>query len=469
MPFNQIYMRKKMVLSGICCLVAWSSTAIAAQDTLGNSNTLGTIWPQIESSFPGFAAKNAAIAVALQKERALRSSMLPQVKMQAQHSYGTFEGSSGGFFPQPGFFNVSGNAGLRGSELAVNNFGSATVEWDLITFGKQGKEKEAARTAVLRTETDKAAYLLDLKKLSSERYIALLYDESKWRWSAKNAQRLDDIRRITAGLSSAGLRPAADSLLAYSSYVQALGEQQRWTGAKEASLIKFLALFQGQSLDYQASLDRFLGLTAAKNGDVSQAITHHPFLENLAQASTYHQLEAEVHKRSSLPTVRLLGGYAYRSSGIGQDGMVSGAWSNGFKNSTNNVLAGVGLVWNLSSLQTNKYKAEASRQEGEAAKALHEQYRQSMEANLSAVHQEITMQFARLKNSKLAVQHAQDAYQMYLARYKSGLIALSELLQISKLLEEAEQKHIAAAKSYWILLAEEASLNSNFDFVFNNL
>lgn len=79
------------------------------------------------------------------------------------------------------------------------------------------------------------------------------------------------------------------------------------------------------------------------------------------------------------------------------------------------------------------------------------------------------MQFARLKNSKLAVQHAQDAYQMYLARYKSGLIALSELLQISKLLEEAEQKHIDAAKSYWILLAEEASLNNNFDFVFNNL
>src|SRR5690606_16845552 len=143
MPFNQIYMRKKMILSGICCLVAWSSTAIAAQDTLGNSNTLGTIWPQIESSFPGFAAKDAAIAVALQEERALQSRMLPQVKMQAQHSYGTFEGSSGGFFPQSGVFTASGNAGLRGSALPAHNFGSATGGWALMTAAQQGKAKEA--------------------------------------------------------------------------------------------------------------------------------------------------------------------------------------------------------------------------------------------------------------------------------------------------------------------------------------
>ncbi|MNW09398.1 hypothetical protein D3C71_2063840 [compost metagenome] len=58
---------------------------------------------------------------------------------------------------------------------------------------------------------------------------------------------------------------------------------------------------------------------------------------------------------------------------------------------------------------------------------------------------------------------------MYLARYKSGLITLSELLQIRNLLEQAENNHVEASLSYWILLAHESELTADFDYLFNNL
>ena len=95
------------------------------------------------SDYPGLQAKNAAVAVSQLEEQALKSSMLPQVKMQAQNSYGTFEGSSGAFFPQAGFFNVSGNQALSGSNVTANSFASATLEWEVLTFGRQQKERSS--------------------------------------------------------------------------------------------------------------------------------------------------------------------------------------------------------------------------------------------------------------------------------------------------------------------------------------
>lgn len=48
-------------------------------------------------------------------------------------------------------------------------------------------------------------------------------------------------------------------------------------------------------------------------------------------------------------------------------------------------------------------------------------------------------------------------------------MALSELLQIRMLLEQAENGHIEASRDYWMLLAQEAELTADFDFLFNQL
>lgn len=432
-------------------------------------HTLGSLWSKVEENYPGVGAKMSAIDAAKYNQRAVKGNMLPQVNAQAQNTYGTYEGSAGGFFPQPGFFNVNGSVPLDGSTTAANTFGSAIVNWELFSFGKLRKQNEAAGALYNKSVSDKDAYLLNLKKTLSERYIILLYNDAKLQWTQKNADRLDDIRKITSGLSASGLRPAADSLLASSSYVQAMGEHDKWNGLKNASFIQLLELYGNDTVDYSASTGRFANPAEIGLNKVNTINPSHPILDALDKQSAYYTLSGEAQKRSSLPSINLLGGYAYRGTGISPNGTVSGAWKDGFSNTTNNFLAGIGITWNLTSLHTNRMKGEQLFKEAESTKLLHSQYEQAMQADLSASQAKIVQQYQQLQKTKLAVQQSQDAYNMYLARYKSGLITLSELLQIRILLEQAENAHIEASRDYWVLLAYEAELTADFDFLFNNL
>ncbi|QQT25546.1 TolC family protein [Sphingobacterium spiritivorum] len=433
-------------------------------------HTLGSLWSEVEENYPGVSVRTSAIAAAKFNQRAVKGNMLPQINAQAQNTYGTYEGSAGAFFPQAGFFNVSGSAvPLDGSSVAANTFGSATIQWEVFSFGKLGKQNEAAGALYHKSVSEKDAYVLNLKKTLSERYIILLYNNAKLQWAEKNAERLNDIRKVTAAMSASGLRPAADSLLASSSYVQAMGEHDKWQGFEKAAYIKLLELYGNDTINYTASANRFENMAENRFGKSKIINVSHPVLDALDKQSEYYMLSGEAQERSSLPSINLLGGYAYRGTGINPNGAVSGAWKDGFNNTTSNFLAGIGITWNLTSLHTNRMKGQQLFKEAESTRFLHAQYEQAMQADLSASQAKIIQQYSQLQKTKLAVQQSQDAYHMYRARYKSGLITLSELLQIRILLEQAENAHIEASRDYWVLLVYEAELTADFDFLFNNL
>lgn len=433
-------------------------------------NTLGNLWPKVEEKYPGVGVKNSAVEAAKLNERAVKSGMLPQLKAQAQTTYGTYEGSAGAFFPQPGFFNVSGSGNsLNGSNMAANSFGSATIEWELFSFGRLRKENEAANALSGKSMSEKDAYLLNLKKLLSERYISLLYSDAKLNWSETNVQRLDDIRKTTSGLSASGLKPAADSLLASSSYIQSMGENDKWKGYKDAAFIKLLELYAGDTVNYTASAYRFSNPERNYLNINNTVDPSHPILNALDKQAQFYAVSGEAQKRASLPSMHLLGGYAYRGTGINPNGTESGAWKDGFNNNTNNFLVGIGITWNITSLRTNYFKGEELFKEAESEKLLYSQYEQAMRADLTASQVKIFQQSEQLQKTRLGVNQSRDAYNMYLARYKSGLITLSELLQVRTLLEQAENNHIEASREYWMLLAYEAELTADFDFLFNNL
>lgn len=461
-------MIKHLMATALLWFVIAATLPVYAQQQ--KESTLGSLWPKVEKNYSGIGSKMSAVDAAKFNERAVKSNMLPQVKAQVQNTYGTYEGSTGASFPQPGLFNVSGSSiGIDESSTTANTFGSATVEWQLFSFGMLRKQNEAARALYNKSISEKDAYLLNLKKILSERYIILLYNDAKLILTEKNAARLDDIRKITSGLSASGLRPAADSLLASSSFMQAMGEHDKWSGFKNASLIKLLELYGNGNIYYLASAERFSNPSAIYLNSENTIDPSHPILNALDKQTQYYTLSGKARKRASLPSISLLGGYSHRGTGINPNGTVSGAWKDGFNNTTDNFLGGIGITWNITSLHTNRLKGEQLFKEAESTKLLQTQYEQSMQADLSASQTKIGQQYQQLQKTRLAVAQSEDAYEMYLARYKSGLIGLSELLQIRILLEQAENAHIEASRDYWTLLAYEAELTADFGFLFNNL
>lgn len=430
--------------------------------------TLGNLWSLVEGNYPGIIAKSSAIESAKYSERATKSNALPQARMQMQNTYGTYEAASGGFFQQPGLFNVNGARGLSGSSTTASTFGSATVEFELFGFGRQQSENKAAEMMTSRVSTDKEAYVITLKKELSKRYIQFIYNDVKLKWIEKNAARLYDIQTSAAGLARSGIKPAADSLLAYSSYIQALAERDNWVGNKMASEERLKELHGQDKMAYSYSEASF-SKPEFNGTQLTSAHSSHPFIEALDQQAAYHESLASAQKRSALPSLKLMGGYAYRGTGIGTGTAVSGKWADGFSNGTNNALVGLGLTWNLTNLHSNKLKANAQLKDAEKTKYMQSQYELSMQAGLQAAKNKIIEQRKQLTKTAQAVEQVLAAYDMYMARYKSGLITLTELLQIRMLLEQAENNHIEASRNYWLQLTDEAELSNNFDFLFNNL
>lgn len=433
-------------------------------------NTLGDLWPQVKANYPGVKVRAADVAAALFNEKTVRSMGLPGMNVQTQNNYGTFMGSPGGFFQQPGLFNISGNnKSLSGASITANNLASATIDWDIFSFGKQRKENKAAHTLTGKSMNEERAYLLNLKALLSERYIRLLYSESKLDWNIRNSKRLNGIKVVTATLVRAGLRPDADSLLASSSYIQTLAENEHLKGEVNAALIKVRELYGSGSLNYKASIPAFCDPLNAFQTEIKTINPSHPALASIADLSDFFSLKSEIEKRASLPTLHILGGYLYRGSGITSIGTVSDKWIDGFSNPINNFLAGIGITWNITSLRTNYLRGQQFLNESKRARQLFTEREIDMQASLSATLEKISRQYNQIQKIMTAINQAQDAYNMYLARYKSGIITLTELLQIESLFEQVQEKQIEAARQYWLLIISESELTANFNFLFTNL
>lgn len=455
-------MIKKTISFLIFGMIAQQSVLYAQQNLL-----LGKIWTETEKNYSGIRAVQSAIESSEYNEEAVKASALPQIKLQYQNTYGTLEGSNGGFFPQSGFFNVSGVRN-SGASTSSNNFGSAIVEYEIFNFGRQRAEVKAASTFTEKVKTDKETYLLKLKKMITQRYIDFLFNEAKLDWAKKNSKRLEGIHNSSKALSSAGLKPEADSVLTYSSYVQALATEDYSLENQRASLEKLKEFYPQNFNSDDYSVLFFLNPVLNSNSEGNLTIPH-PFLQSLHKESEYYLTKADVQKRSALPSIKVLGGYAYRGTGIDSYGAVSGNLSNGFSNSTNNVLVGLGMTWNVSSLYTNKEKSNMLTKEAERLSHLENQYKLSLQTEISALQNKISGRQEQLRKEHKSVKGASEAYEMYAARYKSGLITLTELLQIRQILENAEKSQIDAAREFWQQIVDKAELTGDFNFLFTNL
>lgn len=443
-------------------LITHNSVLFAQQTSL-----LRKIWIETEKTYSGVLATQSAVESSEYNEEAIKANALPQVKLQFQNSYGTIEGSGGGFFPQAGFFNVSGNRN-SGSSTAANSFGSAIIEYEIYNFGRQKSAEKAVSSFTSKVKTDQQSYVLKLKKELSQRYLAWIFSGTKLNWAERNSKRLEEIHTVSKALSRAGLKPEADSVLTYSSYMQALAMQYNWSGKYKASKEK-LKEFSAENLDEtEISVHHFLNPEFNFISENSIGASH-PFILSLQQESEYYQTKAEVERKASLPSLKILGGYAYRGTGIDSYGHVSGGWLDGFSNSSNNVLVGLGMTWNITSLYTNKQKSSVLNKESERLRNLEDQYQQAMQSESNALQSKISEQQKQLLKEDKSVKSASDAYEMYVARYKSGLITLTELLQIRQILENAEKSQIDASKEYWQEVINNAELTTDFDFLFNNL
>lgn len=456
-------MRMKYTLQLSCLVLMAFATQVKAQQK--NILTLKEAFTEADRTYPGLAERVAAVGEYQIRKKEVQSKSIPQVQLQAQNSYGTFQGSSGAFFPVPGVFNVTGNNSPLGSEVQTtgNTFGSAVVDWKVFEFGKQRKAIDAAEYQAQGAQSSYDAAQLSLHSKVSRLYLDIYYSNSNLKWAEKNVKRVNQILDLSISLSLAGLKPGADTALASSAFSQALAVRHEWLGKSEASKANFYEVvpLQDWSIQEQVSNKHESTVTDSVKKD-------HPYLQVIDKQLRYEKAMEQVASRKIFPSLSILGGVSTRGSGIGKNNITDNGLGSGYQNFANNYLVGIGLSWNISGAYTSSLEKKRSQKTIEGVQAKYDLQKLQMNTSLQALSSRINQQEQLLKESDKAFKKASDAYELYLSRYEGGLINLIELLQIQSLLQTAERENIQAGQNYWNLITAQAEISGDFSYLLNH-
>jgi outer membrane protein TolC len=426
--------------------------------------TLKQSYESAIDKYPGLAIKEAQIKYAEYQAKRIKSNRLPQTNLQIQNTYGTFESSSGAFFPLPGMFNVNGNNTSQ-TTTTFNAYGSLVSEWEFFSFGKLNNENKAADLKVKEAESDLSVYQLSFKSTVSRLFFNVIYNEVKLKWTERSAGRANEILTLSISLANAGLKPGADTSLASSSYLQILSDQDLWRGRFEASKFQ-LHEFTGLNTQ-EASLlsNQFLSLHPQYSSHHLSSADH-PTLIKINDEIDYQGALHKSKQSSIFPSLSLLGGVSGRGSGADAN-IVSNKWLDGYSNGKTNYLVGLGLKWNLTGIYDTKIEQRKIEQNRNIAQLHYEQQELKLKTSIQATKVQLHEQEKQVQKTKKGVEKAEEAYNLYRTRYESGLINLTDLLQIQLLLQQAEEKHIDAFRSFWEQVIIQSETNGDFSLLFD--
>ena len=427
-------MKYGMLIMG-CFLLSYSYTCAQTSENISLSQLY-----QKAAAYPGLQAEVSSIKSADYDYRLAKQKILPDLNLQAQNTFGTFEGAAGAFVPLPGFFNVSGE-GINGN-TAVNAMVSATLKWDFLRFGKYRDQVQLAQVNQDQAQTSFDIEALKLKHQVTQAYFGWIHGKAMQGWAKREAQRNKNLLQLSSSLVQSGLASAADSLIASTSLKQAVALQKKWEGQTNR--------FQNQLLEYTGTEVMNENVPqpffSIKKAEINDSALSHPLITAKEQQDKALKVRQKMVNHQVLPDVSLLAGGLVRGVGFGDDNQ---AFQDSYELPISNYLVGVGLTWDLSQWYSKGLKTRKVQQEQERVS----QEKEVVERSLN--EQQNSLQF-HIEKSKEEIQEAEDAYRsasesyrLFKVRYESGLINLTTLLQIQQTLQFTEKARIQAYYDYW--------------------
>lgn len=431
-----------------------------------NTYRLGDLYQQAIQKYPGIESRKEQIQAVIYEKKKVNTLQLPQVNLQLQNTFGTFQGTTGSAFPLPGVFNVSGGDVNQSNGNAIaTTYGSAVADWTIFSFGKIQQQKQAASHKIAEAEKDLSAYELNLKSQITQLYFYNLFYLSKYEWAKENARRVNEILEISRSYAEAGLKPGADTSLAASAYAKIKADVAKWKGklaANEEQIQEFIQLPFTASPESNNAYLKQRPLVSTKN----PRHFNHPYLSVLESRIDYFDAMEKYAGRSALPSASLLGGLSMRGSGI-ENGQTTQNWGSSFENPRNNYLVGIGIKWNLTDGLKSKHNQKQLQHQKSSVTADYKQRELQLNAAIAASQKSLIQEMLRTDAIKESVEKAKTAFELYNSRYESGLLSLTELLQIQFILQESEKDQIEAYQELWDTARLQAEYTADFSGIFS--
>lgn len=448
-----------------CIVFVLAGINASGQDRHGLS--LPELWTQALANYPGLEAYRSQLRQADIERRLMRNQFLPDMYLQAQSSLGTQNAISGSFFPLPGLYNVNGSETGSASDHETNLFGSVMMDWKFLQFGRQKKSLESAKIF-----SNQAMHRLDAEQLTiqaelSRDYFEFFYRRGMEAWARKNSERLQMILQAAISRATAGLAPAADSLLIKATLNQTSADLHLWQGRRAESKIVLARWVNAPSEELIIKEASILtdGNRDAISGSLRGNEIRHPLLAFKKEQVAYAEKQKELASVSALPSLSLLAGAQLRGNSWNGENSFHEKWQDAYNNPVHNYAVGLGLTWNFgdafdSRLERRRYQEVLRQREAETEEAA------LGLLSLGEISQHQIMQSQhQIDDTEEAYESASQAYQLFEARYNSGLITITELLQIQEVLQRTEKLRIEAYYQYWMHQVNLAESTADFSYL----
>lgn len=447
-----------------CLLFVAASMKGHGQDSTGLS--LPQLWEHAFANYPSLDIYRSQKRQADIDKKLTRNQYLPDVHLQAQNTFGTQNAVSGAFFPLPGLYNVNGSGLDNASDHAANTFGSVAIDWKFLQFGKQKISEQAAEIF-----TNQAAHRIDVERLYiqaelSRLYFQLFFHQRMEDWAQDNSGRLRNIFEASTSKARAGLSAGADTLLIGATLAQTNADLHVWQGRQEETKIA-LARWVDISANQLAIKDPpfFSDVNPHVIPETRNSEQLHPRLAFKKEQIVYAEKQKELAQASALPSLSLLGGFQVRGNAIEAEGSLYENWRRSYNSPVHNYAVGFGLTWNIgnafdSRLERRRYEEAVRQREAET-----EEVALGLRSLEEIAQRQMTQSRRQIANADKAFESASQAYALFQARYNSGLISITELLQIQDVLQGAERTCIEAYYQYWIQHVNLAESTADFSYL----
>lgn len=401
----------------------------------------------------------------------VKKERLPEVNVQGQQTYGSYKGVAGSFFPLSGIYNTSGSdKGLNGQSKAVSNlYASAVAQWNFMQFGRIRANLNVADASIHLSRTALSQEELRLQTVAAQHYFEVLRNSAFLSISKADVQRLEDLFELSKAQANAGLRPGADTLLIKSNYYQVKSQVNDQQALLTTAMMQLAALIGEDADSFTIDTSQYNANKIVSDLPLTDSQNNHPYLQYLKATILYANASLKAVKRQPYPSVGLLAGAGIRGSGVNSSGIINNNFSAPWKNNSAGYLLGIGVTWNLSSLYQNKVKQKMAEKEIQAAKADYEEANLQLNTSYHAAISSWKQQRQKVTDSRTALIASQQAYDLYVTRYESGLINLIELLQLQKTLQDAESNYAKANAAYWNELINQSESTGSLSLLLSQL
>ncbi len=452
------------------CILPLSFMAMAATAQQTPPITLKQLLSNVSREAPALLTDSAAILIRQAQAAEVRSSWLPNLKLNYQADIGTSNNTTGPYF---GFGMVpSSSGGIRNTSVTTavgDNLGIAALDWEIYNFGKYSAQNRVANSDVQVEQNQFAQSKYQLQAYTIGSYLQLLRLQDFLNIQYRNIQRNEQIRLSIQSLAKSGVRAGVDTSIAEAelskarlNYIELKNQlKQLQLRVSEISGLPYQSIVPDTTVELSLINQPTAYLFAADTAN-------HPLI-NFYKSVYQDNLEREnLVKKLYNPKISLNAAAWERGSSINGNGQYNNV-SNGYGFDRGNYLVGLGISYNLFDLRRRQLKLSTQKAATSYAMKNLEEQKQALALSASQADAEMETALERLKEIPKQLKAASDGYRQKLSLYKSGLTDIIELNAALNILYRAETDYMQAKYEYANALFQKAITQNQVNTVLNFL